>query len=30
MTASPPVHDWATDYDIFDPGYMRLGTPASR
>jgi len=23
MTATPPVESWATDYDIFDPGFVR-------
>ena len=23
MTTFEPVHDWATDYDIFDPGFVR-------
>ena len=30
MTDAPetcPVHDWATDYDIFDPGYVRDPAP---
>ncbi len=30
MTDSPqrcPVHDWASDYDIFDPGYVRDPAP---
>ena len=30
MTDTPetcPVHDWATDYDIFDPGYVRDPAP---
>ncbi len=27
MTKSPPVTDWATDYDIFDPEYVRDPVP---
>ena len=23
MANTPPVTDWTTDYDIFDPGYVR-------
>ena len=27
MTKTPPVADWATDYDIFDPGYIADPVP---
>ena len=27
MTKTPPVEDWATDYDIFDPGYIADPVP---
>ena len=27
MTKTPPVEDWATDYDIFDEGYIRDPVP---
>ncbi len=27
MTKSAPVNDWATDYDIFDPDYVKDPTP---
>ena len=27
MTETAPVEDWATDYDIFDPDYVRDPAP---
>jgi len=27
MTKTPPVDDWATDYDIFDASYVKDPVP---
>ena len=27
MSKTPPVEDWATDYDIFDPDYIKDPVP---
>ena len=27
MTTTPPVNDWATDYDIFDESYVKDPVP---